>query len=537
MRAARAVVGRRVIREAWTGAGMVIKPYLPQLTDHDLAALVEQLETAGVRTVLGSVVDHAGVARAKQVPVSRAARFHRIGLGASPTWNVFCIDNTIAFTPTLGVVGDLRLRADLVAHRLLGDGVAWAPAEFFDQDGIPVAGCAEGAAARPAGAGGGGRAGSAGRKRTGVRAHAADGAALPHRHWQAYGLGAALEPEGLLADLIRAGDEVGLPVEQLHAEYGTGQYEVSLRPAAPLQAADRVVLARLVIGRVRAATAWRPRSRRCRSRAAPATARTSTCRSPGTACRCCPAGGPRGLTTQGEAALAGIVTGLPELLGVFAGSVLSATRLQPGRWSGAFACWGLENREAAVRFCAATGGNPHGASIELKCVDPSANPYLATAVILGLALDGLSRATVLPSEVTGRPGDQTPAEGRRLGHRSPPTPRRRRWTCWRASELAQRLLGEEIVEALLAVRRHEVRTYAAGTRTRWPNGSGWPGRRDAAPRQTDHPRPPPRQEPRWPHPQTPRAAAGGSRSGRPSSTPSPGRRRGQRRGGGAYAGW
>jgi hypothetical protein len=33
-------------------------------------------------------------------------------MGASPSWNVFCIDFGIAFTPDLGVIGDLRLRID-----------------------------------------------------------------------------------------------------------------------------------------------------------------------------------------------------------------------------------------------------------------------------------------------------------------------------------------------------------------------------------------------------------------------------------------
>lgn len=41
----------------------------------------------------------------------------------------------------------------------------------------------------------------------------------------------------------------------------------------------------------------------------------------------------------------GIVRYLPELVALLAPSVLSAERLQPGHWSGAYACWGLENRK------------------------------------------------------------------------------------------------------------------------------------------------------------------------------------------------
>ena len=41
---------------------------------------------------------------------------------------------------------------------------------------------------------------------------------------------------------------------------------------------------------------------------------------------------------------------LPALLAVGAPTVASYLRLIPSHWAGAFACWGLENREAAVRF-------------------------------------------------------------------------------------------------------------------------------------------------------------------------------------------
>jgi glutamine synthetase len=84
-----------------------------------------------------------------------------------------------------------------------------------------------------------------------------------------------------------------------------------------------------------------------------------------------------GITAEGGSLIAGIVRYLPELVALLAPSVLSAERLQPGHWSGAYACWGLENREAAVRYCAANRGNPYGAHLEVKCIDPAANPYIA----------------------------------------------------------------------------------------------------------------------------------------------------------------
>ena len=68
--------------------------------------------------------------------------------------------------------------------------------------------------------------------------------------------------------------------------------------------------------------------------------------------------GAAGMTTEGEHAVAGVLTGLPEAQGILSGSILSGLRMQPGHWAGAYACWGTENREAAVRFLLGGPGNP-----------------------------------------------------------------------------------------------------------------------------------------------------------------------------------
>ena len=434
---------------------------MPVLAADELSAAVANLAGAGARLLVGSVVDMAGVARAKVVPLARAAAFHRAGMGASPTWNVFCIDNVVAMTPRLGVVGDQRLRADLTAARFVGDHLAWAPAEFFEQDGRPVPGCARGRLRRV----------QAQAEAQGLQVlvgneiefvvTAPDGSPLAVDRWQAYGLGSFLSFEPFVDELHDALNSVGLAVEQLHAEYADHQFELSLPPARPLPAADGVVLARLVIGRVA-----RRHGLGVSFSPLPFTggagngahlhlslARDGVPLLGG-------GDGPHRLTAEGAAAVAGIVAGLPETLAVFAGSVLSSLRLLPGRWSGAYACWGLENREAAVRFCAATQGNPHGGNVELKCVDPTSNPYLAAATMLGLALHGMATGAVLPPEVSRDPSQLTSDEAAqarvvRLADNQGDT-----LAALRGSTLAIELLGDDIVEALLSVRQHEHRTYA-----------------------------------------------------------------------------
>jgi glutamine synthetase len=163
--------------------------------------------------------------------------------------------------------------------------------------------------------------------------------------------------------------------------------------------------------------------------------------------------GPYGIGAAGGAAIAGVIDTLPDLLGVYAGSALSALRLKPGNWAGAAACWGLENREAAVRFVAATPGSPHGANTELKLIDPSANPYLAAAAFLGSALRGIDRGLELPAEVPDNPAesDATP----------PPLPTGQRAAidALETSATAAELLSPEVIEGLVAVRRYELTTF------------------------------------------------------------------------------
>src|SRR3954451_6353137 len=93
--------------------------------DAELARRIAELRAAGVELVAGTVTDLAGVTRAKYVPLRRLAAFQHAGMGVSPSWSVFCVDSGIAFTPDIGVVGDLRIRIDPVNLRQVDDGGAW----------------------------------------------------------------------------------------------------------------------------------------------------------------------------------------------------------------------------------------------------------------------------------------------------------------------------------------------------------------------------------------------------------------------------
>ncbi len=405
--------------------------------------------------VVGSIVDPGGVPRAKMMPASRIDAFAEVGAGASPSWNVFCADDQLAFTDRFSVTGDLRLRIDRSGLRDLGDGLSWAPAVEGTQDGGIAPSCTRAALTRTterlAAAG---LAAMVGHELEFVL-FAADAQATSE--WSAYGLGAAVQRAGFLQAVLARARTASLEVLQLHAEAAPDQFELSLAARPPVEAADDLMLARTIVS-----LAARDSGMAASFSPLPViggggngahqhvslTIDASPLFSGGVA--------PRGLTDAGAHAIAGILAALPDLGAVLAGSVLSHARLRPGMWSGAYACWGLENREAAVRLIAATRGNPGGAHIEVKPIDPSANPYAATALLLEAALQGIENALPLPREVTVDPRllpePQRPAllptdigaQLDRLG----------------SSPVASEALGADIVEAVTAVRRLEHDTWA-----------------------------------------------------------------------------
>src|SRR6201997_1018046 len=174
------------------------------------AAAIAQLEAEGVDTVIGTVVNAAGLTQAKTVPIRRTNTFADPGLGASPSWHAFAIDQTgIAFTDDVGVIGDQRVRIDLSALRIVGEGLAWAPAAFFEQDGTPVPACSRGTLSRI----------EAALKEAGIEAAIGheiefllvgpDGGRLPTALWAQYGLAGVLENEAFVRDVNPAATAAG----------------------------------------------------------------------------------------------------------------------------------------------------------------------------------------------------------------------------------------------------------------------------------------------------------------------------------------
>ena len=425
------------------------------------AAAIAKLEAEGVDAVIGTVINPAGLTLAKTVPIRRTHAFADPGLGASPVWHAFAIDQTgIAFTDHNGVVGDQRIRIDLSALRILGDGLAWAPGSFLEQDGSRVPECSRGTLQRIETA----------LAEVGTDAMVGheiefllvqpDGHRLPSTAWAQYGLAGVLEHEAFIRDVIVTASLSGIATNRCTPNSGpiSSRYLLRRKSGRFRRPADRHQNHRQPdspalrhADQFLAGAVCRRRWMRCAS-----TLFVDQCGRTTVLRRC----GARGMTSEGESAVAGLLRGLPEAQGMLCGSIVSGLRLHPGNWAGTYVCWGTENREAALRFVVGGPGNPYGGNVEVKPVDPSANPYFATAAILGLALDGITDNAVLPAEVKVDPAALSDAERHRAGIASLSTSQAQTIAALDDSQRMRLILGDPAVDATVAVRRFEHEHYA-----------------------------------------------------------------------------
>src|SRR6266508_2050020 len=171
--------------------------------------------------------------------------------------------------------------------------------------------------------------------------------------------------------------------------------------------------------------------------------------------------GPHGMTEKAESFVAGVLDDLPALVAVGAPSVASYLRLVPSHWAGAFACWGRENREAAIRFVTGmVGTRDTAANTEVKCFDQSANPYLVAGALIAAGLAGVKRDLRLPEEVTIDPGGLSADELSSRGIQRLPRSVEEALSHLEKSDILRDAMGPMLFGPFTAVRRAEAEAFA-----------------------------------------------------------------------------
>ena len=102
------------------------------------------------------------------------------------------------------------------------------------------------------------------------------------------------------------------------------------------------------------------------------------------------------LSTLAYGFIAGQLTHARGLSAVVAPTVNSYKRLVPGYEAPVYIGWAQTNRSALIRIPRHTAGMDKAVRVELRCPDPSCNPYLAFTAMLAAGLDGIDNGLELP---------------------------------------------------------------------------------------------------------------------------------------------
>jgi len=106
------------------------------------------------------------------------------------------------------------------------------------------------------------------------------------------------------------------------------------------------------------------------------------------------------LSKQAYNFLAGQIQHAKALTALLAPTVNSYKRLIPGFEAPVYICWGQINRSALIRIPMLTKNKiPHGKRLEIRCPDPSCNPYLAFAAMLAAGIDGIENELTPPNPI------------------------------------------------------------------------------------------------------------------------------------------
>src|SRR5262249_1469420 len=138
------------------------------------------------------------------------------------------------------------------------------------------------------------------------------------------------------------------------------------------------------------------------------------------------------------------------LSAVVAPLINSYKRLVPGFEAPVYISWGRINRSALIRVPRAA--RAEATRIELRCPDPSCNPYLAFTVMLAAGLDGIRRELTAPEATNENLYLDTE---RRAGMQTLPTSLRQALDELEKDQVVCEALGPHVVERFIRAKRLE----------------------------------------------------------------------------------
>ncbi|MBC7326368.1 MAG: type I glutamate--ammonia ligase, partial [Moorella sp. (in: Bacteria)] len=165
---------------------------------------------------------------------------------------------------------------------------------------------------------------------------------------------------------------------------------------------------------------------------------------------------PLGLSDIARYYIGGLLKHARALAAVTSPTVNSYKRLVPGFEAPVYISWAERNRSPLIRVPARRGASTR---IELRCPDPSCNPYLAIAACLAAGLDGIEKKIEPPPPCNFNIYELTPEERRKLGIGNLPASLEEALAELAADEVIKGALGEHIYERFREAKQKEWEEY------------------------------------------------------------------------------
>ncbi len=146
---------------------------------------------------------------------------------------------------------------------------------------------------------------------------------------------------------------------------------------------------------------------------------------------------------------------------VLAPTVNSYKRLVPGYEAPVYIAWAQVNRSALIRVPQVNNGNKKAVRIELRCPDPSANPYLAFTSMLTAALEAVDDRSVTCPEPVNNVNlyDLNLRERQELMVNALPGSLEDALIEFKADLLMKKALGDTLYDTFIASREAEINEY------------------------------------------------------------------------------
>lgn len=167
-----------------------------------------------------------------------------------------------------------------------------------------------------------------------------------------------------------------------------------------------------------------------------------------------------GLSEIAKSYMAGVLAHARSLIAVLAPTVNSYKRLVPGYEAPTYLVWGRRNRSALIRVpMISAGRSVEGTRMELRCPDPSANPYLAFAVMIAAGLDGMEKRLQLPDPVEESLYEMDAARVAQHGIRELPGSLEEAITELKGDSVVTAALGDHVLTHFLDAKQAEWDSY------------------------------------------------------------------------------